>query len=72
MRFAVSRPVTHAVRVLLCKALNGFGGATVRVTFAQNRVHSGTLDAVIAGADLFFRVGGWRFGIVGQGVALAL
>ena len=51
------RFVPHAVamRIVAGVILHGLGGATVRVTLAQHRVHGGTLHLVIFGADgLFF------------------
>ena len=70
--FRVGHPLAHAVRVVLCEFLNRTCGATVRVAFAQNGVHSGTLDRVVTGTGLFFFVCCGRFGIVGQIIALTL
>ena len=70
--FAVSGPVAHAVWVRLGVFFDRFGRTTVRVAFAQDRVHSRTLDRVIAGADVFFFVGRWVCRIIRDVIPLAL
>ena len=71
-RFALSGPFAHGMGVGLGECLNRSRGAAVRVAFAQNRIHRRAFDGVIAGAGVFFRVGLWVLGIVGDVIALRL
>ncbi len=70
--FAVLGPCAHRMGVRHRVFLDRIGRATVRVAFAQNGVHRRALDRVIGRAGFLFRVGAWRFGIVGQRIALTL
>ena len=69
---AVGGPFAHAVRVGLGVFLHRDGGPAVRVAFAQDRVHGGTLDRVVLGADGLFFFGFRLVGIIGQRVSLRL
>ena len=69
---AVGHPFTHPVRVRLSKVLHGLGGTTVRVAFAQDRVHRRAFDAIVPGADVFLGVSLRLFGVIRQCIALRL
>lgn len=60
------------MRVGFCKLLDGLGGATVGVAFAEDGVDGRALDLVVAGFDVLFvvRLGG--VGVVWDVVALGL
>ena len=69
---AVADPFAHPVRIGLRERLDGSRRAAVRVAFAQHRVHSRSLDPVIARAGIFFGVRRRVFGVIGQRIALGL
>ena len=72
VRLRVRGPGTHRVRVAARVGLHRGRRAAVGVAFAQDRVHGGTLDLVVAGADVRLLVRGGVVRVVRQGVALAL
>ena len=72
VRLGVGSPGAHLVRVLACVVLDRQRCATVGVAFAQYRVHGAALDLVVTCTGFFFRVGGYGFRVVRQGVALGL
>src|SRR5471032_901389 len=72
VRLGVCSPGAHFVRVLACVVLDRQRRAAVRVAFAQYRVHGAAIDLVVTCTGFFFRVGGYGFRVVRQGVALGL
>ncbi len=65
-------PGAHAVRVVLGVVLHRGRGAAVGVALAQDRVDRGSLDLVVAGADVALLVGLRVVRVGRQRVALAL
>jgi len=68
----VRSPCAHFVRVLAGIVLDRQRRTAVGVAFAQYRVHGAALDLVVTCTGFFFRVGGYGFRVVRQGVALGL
>ena len=66
------RPLAHAVRVLTRVLLDRVGGATVRIAFAQNRVHGAAENLAVAFLERLLLIVLRLRRIVGKRVALLL
>mmetsp|Transcript_23331 Transcript_23331/g.40563 ORF Transcript_23331/g.40563 Transcript_23331/m.40563 type:complete len:294 (+) Transcript_23331:5114-5995(+) len=71
-RFRLRRPCAHRMGIGLRVGFDSRRRATVGVALTQDRVHRGPLDRIITRAHVSFGICARLFGIVGQGVALAL
>ena len=69
---AVWHPFTHRMRVGHCVIFDGNSRTTIRIAFAQNRVHRRAFNRIKTVANGFFRYGFWILWIVRNGVALVL
>ena len=68
----VGCPFGIHVRMLLRIILHGLRSASIRIAFAEHRIHGGPEHFRVTGAGVFFRVGGGNFGEVRKRVAVGL